>query len=407
MRVSTYQVHTQAAQQLQTLGAQAAQTQSQIAEGRRLVSPSDDPIGAARVIRINQELAAREQFLQNADAAELQLGLSESVLSQMEDLLQRLQELTLQAGAGIQTAADRSFIAAEINGRFEELMSLANTRNSAGEYIFSGFKGGVQPFVQGDNGIEFLGDEGERQVEVNRGQLVSINDSGAEIFMKVPSRQIQVNLSASNSVDGELRNLTVTDQAAVAELFPDKLIVEFRPPSEAAGFTNYTVRRASDNRPLEGAINVPLLSNGSVEVSGLSFNISGSPQVGDSFVVETTDKKSIFATVQDLAAGLLEIDPTVDAAKYDSLINDSIVGLENATNGLLLARSSIGARFNTITASRDLHEDLSLQLKAVRSDIEDLDFSEAVSDLAYQSFVLEAAQQSFIRINGLSLFDRL
>ena len=123
MRISSYQVHTQATNQLQTLGAQAAATQQQIAQGKRLVNPSDDPIGAARVIRINQELAAREQYLVNADAAEVQLGLTDSVLKQMESLIQRMQELTLQAGSGVQTPEDRTFIAQEIFERFEELMA--------------------------------------------------------------------------------------------------------------------------------------------------------------------------------------------------------------------------------------------------------------------------------------------
>ncbi len=407
MRISSYQVHTQATNQLQTLGAQAAATQQQIAQGKRLVNPSDDPIGAARVIRINQELAAREQYLVNADAAEVQLGLTDSVLKQMESLIQRMQELTLQAGSGVQTPEDRTFIAQEIFERFEELMALANTRNTAGEYIFSGFQGGVEPFVRGENGIEFQGDDGAREVKVNRDQLVAINDSGAQVFMDVPARRVQVAVAASNSADGEVRNLVVTDQSQVDAFFPDKLVVEFRPPSEAGGFTNYTVRRASDNRPLDGAVNVPLTGSGTLDVQGVSFNITGSPQEGDAFVIETSDKKSVFATVQDLADGLLDIDPAVDPQAFEDLIDNTIVGLENASNGMSLARSGIGARFNTIAASRDLHEDLALQLKTVRSDIEDLDFSEAVSDLAYQSFVLEAAQQSFIRINGLSLFNRL
>ena len=69
--------------------------------------------------------------------------------------------------------------------------------------------------------------------------------------------------------------------------------------------------------------------------------------------------------------------------------------------------ADLGARFNSLEAAKDLHNDVILQLDTLRSGIEDLDFAEAVSDLAFQSFVLEAAQQSFLRINRLSLFDRL
>ena len=92
---------------------------------------------------------------------------------------------------------------------------------------------------------------------------------------------------------------------------------------------------------------------------------------------------------------------------FRKLIDDTIVGLNNATDVILRTRADIGARFNSLSAATSIHDDIMLQLESVRSSVEDLDFAEAVSDLAYQSFVLEAAQQSFLRINGLSLFNRL
>ena len=89
------------------------------------------------------------------------------------------------------------------------------------------------------------------------------------------------------------------------------------------------------------------------------------------------------------------------------MLDDTLTGLDNAVNNILEARADIGARLNAVASARSLHDSLNLEARTVLSDIEDLDFAEAASRLSFQSFLLEAAQQSFIRISSLSLFNAL
>jgi flagellar hook-associated protein 3 FlgL len=407
MRVSSFQIHTQASEQLQTLGAQTALTQQQIGEGKKLVRPGDDPVGAARVIGIKQELGARDQFVRNTDAADVQLSLEESTLAQVTELIQRVQELTLQAGSGVQTQQDRAYIAAEISARFDELMSLANSRNSSGQYLFSGFKGAVEPFSSDGNEVVYQGDAGQRKVQIDRGQFVAINDSGEKLFMQVPIDAVGAGVASVSSETAGISKVRVVDGELAEDLFPDKVVIEFNAPSEAGGVANYTVKRQSDQRPLDGLVNVPFDASVELSVSGIAFAIQGTPVEGDQFIIETTRQQSLFQTVKSIADGLVEVDAATDPDAFRNLIDSTIAGLEGATDVMLEARADIGARFNSLTAAKNLHEDVSLQLQTVRSSIEDLDFAKAISDLAYQSFVLEAAQQSFVRINNLSLFNRL
>ncbi len=407
MRISSLQIHQQAASQLQQLGAQAAETQQQIAQGKRLTKPGDDPVGAARVIGLNQELDARTQFVRNADAADVALALEDSVLAQITELVQRVQELTIQAGSGVQTNEDRQFIAAEIEARFEELMGLANSTNASGQYLFSGFKGETAPFAEESGRITYQGDNGQRQVQIDRGQFIAMNDSGEQLFMHVASPDVQASVGSSNTSTAQLTEIKVVDPEAAEALFPDKLVIEFRPPSEAGGVANFNVVRASDRRPVDGLENVVYNGSSTVVAGGVQFAIAGAPQEGDYLIVETSKQRSLFDTVKGVADGLKEIDAATNPQGFKSLIDTSLASLENATTNLLRTRADIGARFNSIAAATDMHDDLTLQLQEVRSSIEDLDFAEAVSELAYQSFVLEAAQQSFIRINDLSLFNRL
>ena len=407
MRVSSFQIHSQATQQLQLLGAQAAHSQQQIASGKRLVVPGDDPVGAAQLIGVNQELGEREQFVSNGNSADNQLALEDSVLKQVTELIQRVQELTIQAGSGVQTHEDRQFIALEIEARFGELMSLVNVTNSNGQFLFSGFKGSSPPFASIDGQIRYEGDAGQRRVQVDRGQFVETSDSGERVFMQIPSSFTRATLEQGATDTATVRQLQVIDQEALDAVFPEKLMIEFQDPSLSGGVANFTVRRVSDQRPVEGLENIPYPGPESIEVGGLSFIVDGSPQMGDQFVIATTQLQSIFDTVKGVADGLHDTDAAKDPDAFKLLIERTIAGLNGASDRLLSVRAEVGARFNSLSAAKDLHQDISLQLHEVRSNIEDLDFAEAVSNLAFQSFVLEAAQQSFIRINGLSLFNRL
>ena len=408
MRISSLQVHNQAVDQLGRLGAEAARTQQQLGTGKRIQDPSDDPLGAARVVSLNQEIEGRAQYLRNIDALDVNLALEDSTLRQIGDAVARVQELTLQAGSGIQTSEDRAFIAAEIRARFDELLSLVNTRDADGQYIFGGFRTDQPPFELVGDDIVFSGDSGQRFVQVDRGQQVALNDPAEDIFVRIESAQVNA-VAEANTTDSNvaLDNITVVDQNLAAELFPDKLVVEFRPESEAGGVSNFTVRRQSDQRVVDGLENVPFDGSSPVTAQGISFEVRGVANPGERLVISTNQQQGLLDTVRNIAEGLVSVDALEQPEAFRSLIDNTIFGLEQATSSLLRTRTDIGARLNTIDNTRDFHEELTLQLRSTLSDIEDLDFTEAVSNLSFQTFVLEAAQQGFIRINNLSLFDRL
>lgn len=411
MRISSSEIHRQASQQMQALGAQTAITQQQISHGKRLINPSDDPVGAARVVTLKQELATRQQMIDNADSANTHLALEDSVLNQVIQSVQRIQELTIQAGAGTNTLDDRRYIASEISQRFEELMSLVNTQGANGQYLFAGYKSETVPFTIEAGAVRYHGDSGQRTSQLDRGQFIEINDSGNQLFMQVGA--IAVNATATfhpvdaQASDASIQNLDVIDEAAVAQLHPDKLIVEFSAPAVPGELPSFSVRRQSDLRIVDGLQDIPYESGQPVTAAGLAFTIEGSAQPGDQFTIATHENKNLLDSVNELAIGLRSIEGADNPQALRALIDSTIVSLDNATDNILEVRAEIGARFNAIDSAKQFHQDVSVQTQETLSAIEDLDFAEAVSRLSFQSFVLEAAQQSFIRISGLSLFNRL
>ncbi|MEQ5833495.1 hypothetical protein J3364_00580 [Marinobacter sp. NFXS9] len=92
---------------------------------------------------------------------------------------------------------------------------------------------------------------------------------------------------------------------------------------------------------------------------------------------------------------------------YDALVADSLKNLDNAQESILTTQTEIGGRLNTVDSTRDFLSDSSIYTDKITSKLRDVDYAEAVSTLSFQSFVLQAAQQSFAQVSQLSLFDRI
>ncbi|MFW6093477.1 MAG: flagellar hook-associated protein FlgL [Pseudomonadota bacterium] len=414
MRISTQQIHAQALNQMLDVQRQTADTQQQIATGRKYATAADDPLAAVGVERLNRELAVREQYEKNIDLADSELRLEESTLDQAMDLLQRVRELAVQAGNPVTSAEDRGFIATEVESRLDELMDVMNTRLASGDYLFGGTAGGQPPFVRDAGGaVRYQGDEGQRAVQIDGSTRLPVNDSGQRVFMDVASNRTVATARAhpgngdpGAAVAGQPRT---TDQQALESLAPDGLVVEFQPlADDPGGLPNYTVRRRSDGRVVDGLENVRFEPGAAIEAGGVALDIQGQPRAGDRFLVETSEKQDVLTTVSKLAEGLRSLSASgEDADAYQTLLGDTYTNLDNAMASILEAEAEIGARMNVMESVREQHAEVKELSTDLKSDLEDVDFAKAISDLDHQTVVLEAAQQSFMRISRLSLFDAI
>ncbi|HJO35756.1 MAG TPA: flagellar hook-associated protein FlgL, partial [Gammaproteobacteria bacterium] len=139
MRVATSSAQQQALQALLDQQAKLLRTQQQIASGVRFTTAAQDPLGAARVSELGGALAELARYQGNIDRAEGSLQLEEDTLAAAGDVLNRARELTLQANSGVQDAAGREAIAAELAGLQADLLALANTTDGNGNYLFGGY----------------------------------------------------------------------------------------------------------------------------------------------------------------------------------------------------------------------------------------------------------------------------
>ena len=416
MRISSLQTFLTGIDQINSLNSQVNRTQEQISKGTKILTAADDPVASSQIQKLNQESNIRDQYMRNIDLLTTRLELEESSLNSIGESIIRVKELTIQANDGALTVNDRQAVAAEIKVRLNEMADLMNSKNASNEYVFSGFKGNTKPFVaNGSGNYSYHGDEGQRFLKVAASTFVPINDSGKDVFVDVdsanPTFQTFDNPNNRANPPATISTGFVTDQEQFNESYPEDYIIEFQNPDDMQllgklSSLNYNIIQKSDGRVIES--NVAFRSGVAVDFNGMNITIIGNPAVGDSYLVESKDSQDILTTVSRLIDGMENLTlSSADQETYSNLIADTLNNLDNAQTSVLEARSQIGARLNTVDSTKALHEEVSVVTAGLLSTLKDLDYAEAVSQLSFESFVLQAAQDSYVRISGLSLFNSL
>jgi flagellar hook-associated protein 3 FlgL len=412
MRVSTLQSFNKGLNSILDNQSQVNKTQQQVSTGRRVLTPADDPIAATKILQLQQEQALREQYDKNMTGAEGRLNLEETQLAGITDYLIRIKELTVKAGDGSQTITDRQAIAAEVRELLGSTVDLMNAKDSGGEYLFGGFKGGTLPFQVNDTGrYDYAGDEGQRFLSIGASTTVATGDNGKNIFVDIEAANNTFNTQVSplNQGTGIVNPGFVINEEDYADFYPEDLIITFNPESAVSpASANFTVRQASDGRIVEGLKDQPYVGGEEIVVAGIGIKISGAPLAGDEFLVNSSEKQSLTDTIFRLMDGLenLQDNPT-DAATLDNLLEDTLNNITFAQSSISEVRSQVGARLNVVENTRSLAADVELVSKEVLSELSDVDFAEAVSRLSLESFLLETAQQSYAKIQNLSLFNQI
>ncbi|MDO6442122.1 flagellar hook-associated protein FlgL [Marinobacter sp. 2_MG-2023] len=405
IRISSQQVFSSGINRLQELNSNLNSTQQQISTGKRVNKPSDDPVAAARILKLDQELSRVSTYERNVDLADNRLSQEENALESSIDILQRIRELTVQAGNGSLSANDRQSISSEIEERLGQLANIGNTRDASGEYIFSGFQGSVQAFQQNEEGsYVYQGDEGQRVLEIDDGVTVPISDNGKGIFVNIPAAA--TGEYTTNVSGGFISGVSVVNEADLNAAFSGGFPGDIALTVDAAG-----IIQAQDSQGNALAVTPATYESGEpFVVAGVEATIADiTPGAGDSFTLKPNERQSVFGTIENLIAGLESIDKGTPEglAEYDDLIAQSLVNLDNAQESILLKQTELGGRMNAVESTRNFLADSSVYTNEIRSQLQDVDYAEAISNLSFQSFVLQAAQQSFAQVSQLSLFDRL
>jgi len=391
-----------------TLEARLSQTQNQISTNLSFTTPSQNPVAAGAVNNYTQALSQSQQYDTNANSAQGRLSIEDNTLSQVQSALQSLRDLALQANSGTQSAQNRSAIATQATQIQSTLVSLANTQDGNGEYIFGGFATQSQPFALSATGATYSGDQGQRQVQIAAGQTIPAGDSGAAVFnnIRTGNGTFTATAGAGNTGGGVLGATTVVNSAA----YDGKpFSIQFAAvPATGLVANTYSIID-STGAVVPSASALPYTSGQAISYDGLQVTLTGQPATGDTFNVAPSTNQSLFTTVQNLVTALQGVatGSTASQAKLNNSVNGAINNIDQALDHTSTVRADIGGRLNSITTQLSVSGSQQIQLKSSISTLQSLDYASALTSLTQQSTTMSAAMQAYTLTQNLSLFKFL
>jgi flagellar hook-associated protein 3 FlgL len=306
MKISTTLFFERSTQQLSSVQSNLAKTQEQLSTGLQIVKPSDAPDKAALVTRLESELSRQTGYQETLKTVNVRLTSEETALKNTSDVMFRIKELAVQAANDTLSPQDRQGVALELSNLKDQVLSLANSQDSNGNYLFSGSRTGVPAFSKDDSGrVLYQGDQARMKVNVGDSRRINLNIPGSDVYNRV------------------------------------------------------------------------IRDDGQGGRVGVDF----------------------FQSLEDLVNAVKSGDATT--------MQRGIAEVDILQNGISEGLGQIGADLTVVDMQNAVLDQVVLRLKTSRSDVEDLDYTEAITRMNKDQLALEAAQSSFAKISQLSLFKFL
>ena len=300
MKISTSFLFDRATERMSTIQNKLATTQAQMAVSKQILSPSAAPDQAAAIQRLKGEVQRQESNMRTMDVAMRRYTAEETALSASNDILIRLKELGIQAANDTLAPDDRKAIGVEMKALRDQLLSLGNTRDDSGNYLFSGTRVNTPAFAEDATGkVLYQGDQTQTRIPAGVERTVQFTRAGTDVFSRV-----------------------------------------VRENGQSVGFFD-----ALDHM-----------------IAGTNNSQTGSVQQG-------------------------------------------IADITQMHNSLTLSQAQNGSDQTVVQSQLDVLDETALRLKSTLSEIEDLDYAEAVTRMNKEMMALEAAMGSFAKVSGLTLFD--
>ena len=436
MRISTAQFFESTSSTYQNNFSSVIKTQQQIDSGVRIQTAADDPVGAARLLQLQQQKDMLAQYTGNMSSIKAALGSQETVLDSINTALQKASELTLQAGGGALSDADRSTIANELGSIEEQVFSLLNSKDSAGNYMFSGSKTDTPPYARNNDGTySYQGDDTQLNLKVSDTLTLASTDTAKSIMEgAINTGRTQTLFTPVLGSDGSpsTNNGEVMVSAGLLTSTADysKEFSANQPYSlKFLSSTEYELTGAGDNPvTVRGNFDASTEAGKRINVGGVSFDINlnlkdipvaeqDAAVAKYAFTLEvkpdtasgSNQTQSALDTISQLRKALVipsDKDPVAYQTQRDA-INTAIGNLKNASTGIDSARGSIGARLQAVDIQTDENVSMGLASDSTIAAIGNTDLAGASIELALQKSMLEASQLAFVKISQLSLFNQL
>lgn len=336
-----------------------SELQNQAATQKKINKPSDDPLGAARVLSVRTEERGNNQFVKNINSAKSFLEFSDQSLGELSEILVRAKELAIgQASDAGANAESRRATAEEVTQIFQQSVNIGN-RKLGERFIFGGFKTQTTPF---DRNGEYYGDDGDMKIQTHKDSFVAMNIPGSKVFQGVGLNE-----------DGVARP-GVLDPRTVDELKDVR-----RKEQEAREIQNEKDENALQTRGPASAFRPE--------------------KMGSADPVTQERGVNIFQAIKGLEVSL--------RANDKEGVQSSLDFLDQAISQVVMARAEVGSRIMAVNNVTDTLQKAIVDNKITASQLEDADVFQLVSEINKTDSALKATLDTSGKMIQPSLLDFL
>ncbi|WP_215403512.1 flagellar hook-associated protein FlgL [Vibrio gigantis] len=391
-RISSFHNYQSVQNDLRRQENKVHHNQAQLASGKKLQSPSDDPLATHYLQNIGQQSEQLKQYVDAITLVRNRLEHHEVLVSNTEGFADEAKRTVMEMINGALSPEDRLAKKREIQELANNFLHLANSQDESGNYTFAGTKPKNQPFFRDNEGnVTYQGDDYQRKMRVASSFEMAMNDPGSKMFMEIDNPfgdyEPQYELEPASELLLERAINSAQDGSTYKVTFVDMQTGKFAYQLEKDG----SVVAAEDFDPSTGIV-----------YEGLNIQIKGQITKGDSITLEPRETFSIFDTFKEAAE---QAENPVSDASATAKLHQVTEEFHAAFIHLTKARTDVGARLSTLDIQEQQHEDFKLSLAKAKSNFEDLDYSKAIIEFNENSRALQASQQAFGKTKDLTLFN--
>jgi flagellar hook-associated protein 3 FlgL len=266
MQISTAQMFARGVEQMSEQKSKVTEMQAKLSTGKQILNPSDDAEKAGTIQRIKTAAGRQDSYEKTLNTMNDRLATEDAALRSIDNVMQRVRVLAVQASSDATSAADKKILAVEVESLRGELLALTNIQDSTGNYVFSGSKMRTAPYQADSSGaVTYQGDSNIMEVNVSDQRRMSVNRPGNDVFTPV--------LRDSVDLEGDAATYLVSPMAARYSFTPPTGATEALTVSDGATTLNIPA-------PVAGVTGVAAKYTVPVTNSNL-----GSAAEGDTFTV--------------------------------------------------------------------------------------------------------------------------
>lgn len=377
--------------------------QQQTTSGQKIQRSSENPLLADKINAIKDAMQLGKGYDLNTTLANNRVSQMSTSMQQTVNIMHQVKDRVLSAQNDTMSNENRASIAKELEGYAETLLGIVNTQDSNGEYLFSGINSATQPYLSGENGFRYQGASEITRIALASHAMIPLNDSGFRVFgdIKTGNGVYEVRSDVQNNTGSGVAS--AAGLSGTSALIMDDYTVTF--VTNLAGELAYTVSGASTGQvipapPLNMPDDAPAYSPGdNIFFNGINMQISGKPDVGDTFMVSESKTQNVLDTLQSII-NILKTPVTSEKERADlhQLLGEQGSTLGQSLGHFLEYSTELGNRGKTVDDQIMMAQNAVRDQNILLNRLSSTPIEEVLPKLSERLLTMELTQQSYVKI---------